>query len=737
MQRRTTLAAGSRAWGLLARAFSAAAEPAAAVDNGAGAAVTALRQRLASGPDLGDFIKGSDLAGYSVHAPRPKDKVRKPDWLKRELPGGENYGAIKTKLRELKLATVCEEAKCPNLGECWKGGDGHAATATIMLMGDTCTRGCRFCAVKTSRAPPPLDPNEPENTAKAVAAWGIDYVVLTSVDRDDLPDFGAAHIAATIRHLKEQTEGRLLVEALVPDFQGQRECVDLVARSGLDVFAHNVETVERLQGVVRDRRANWAQSLGVLVAAKEAGVRVTKTSIMLGCGETPDEVVQALKTLRAHGVDVVTLGQYMQPTKRHMAVSEYVTPEAFKAYEQVANDLGFLYCASGPMVRSSYRAGEFFLKGMLQRQKEEEAAAAAVHAASTSTPGGLSREETPQFVLLTHNDAIKAGTASGMSALTSGKSANGCPVVATMFVLADGTNWGDCKEMYSQGYEIGVHSTQHKSFLNMSKDQIQSQIVGGRSKIADRCSISERDIVGHRSTYLETKPEVREVVSEAGFEYDSTLIQSTKKSGMANRIWPFDLGGGIQTTCSSYSDIQKCESGESYPGVKEVPLWDLSASGGVFTMDAGDDPDGSGITGGDVYSILMANFEESYSGNRAPFPVFTHTPYIQRNQAALERFIDEVSGRPGVFFVTMRQLLAWMDDPVPVNELTPEALGCGNAGGAPGAGSSAASAKPAATSEDGGDSKEQGGASPLPPPKKGGKKRKPADEDNAGSADEE
>jgi lipoic acid synthetase len=330
-----------------------------------------------AGPDLGDFIQGSDLQGYSVHAPRPKDKARKPEWLKRELPGGEAYTAIKSKLRELKLATVCEEARCPNLGECWGGGEGHAATATIMLMGDTCTRGCRFCAVKTSRAPPPLDPAEPENTAKAVAAWGIDYVVLTSVDRDDLPDYGAAHIAATIRHLKQQTGGRLLVEALVPDFQGRRECVDLVARSGLDVFAHNVETVERLQGVVRDRRAGWAQSLGVLAAAKDAGARVTKTSIMLGCGETPEEVVETLRTLRRYDVDVVTLGQYMRPTKRHMAVAEYVTPEAFAAYQKIAEELGFLYAASGPMVRSSYRAGELFLKNMIKRQQADAAAVAA------------------------------------------------------------------------------------------------------------------------------------------------------------------------------------------------------------------------------------------------------------------------------------------------------------------------------------------------------------------------
>jgi lipoyl synthase len=172
-----------------------------------------------------------------------QERARKPDWLKRTLPGGEKFAAIKSKLRELKLSTVCEEARCPNIGECWGGSEGHAATATIMLMGDTCTRGCRFCAVKTSRKPPPLDPEEPANTAKAVAAWGIDYVVLTSVDRDDLPDYGAQHIARTIALLKEETQGRLLVEALVPDFLGRKDCVELVAKSGLDVFAHNIETV--------------------------------------------------------------------------------------------------------------------------------------------------------------------------------------------------------------------------------------------------------------------------------------------------------------------------------------------------------------------------------------------------------------------------------------------------------------------------------------------------------------
>lgn len=326
-----------------------------------------------------------------------QERVRKPEWLKREIPGGENYTRIKSKLRELKLSTVCEEARCPNIGECWGGGEDQSATATIMLMGDTCTRGCRFCAVKTSRAPPPLDPDEPENTAKAVAAWGIDYVVLTSVDRDDLPDFGAEHIAKTIKGLKSHTDGKLLVEALVPDFQGREDCVQMIVDSGLDVFAHNIETVERLQGVVRDRRAGWDQSMKVLAMAKEKGAKITKSSIMLGCGETQDEVLETMKTLRengtctstssstvcesnssvspcfAAGVDVVTLGQYMRPTKRHMAVAEYVTPEAFAMYQKEAENMGFLYAASGAMVRSSYRAGELYLSNLLRNKEQKEA----------------------------------------------------------------------------------------------------------------------------------------------------------------------------------------------------------------------------------------------------------------------------------------------------------------------------------------------------------------------------
>ncbi|DBA81943.1 hypothetical protein WJX77_006139 [Trebouxia sp. C0004] len=360
----------------LSHQYASSSAPAPRVSTESTAAVDELRQRLASGPSFFDFASGSADTAYSVPAPTWKEKKRKPDWLKREVPGGENYTRIKSKLRELKLHTVCEEARCPNIGECWGGGEDQTATATIMLMGDTCTRGCRFCAVKTSRAPPPLDPNEPANTAKAVADWGIDYVVLTSVDRDDLPDGGAAHIAETIQGLKRETGGRLLVEALVPDFAGNEDSIKLVAASGLDVYAHNIETVESLQSVVRDRRANWKQSMAALKLAKQSGARVTKTSIMLGCGEQPHEVLHAFRTLRENGVDVVTLGQYMRPTKRHMAVEEYVTPEMFSAYQAEAEKMGFLYVAAGPMVRSSYKAGEFFLQNILREGQDLKVAEA-------------------------------------------------------------------------------------------------------------------------------------------------------------------------------------------------------------------------------------------------------------------------------------------------------------------------------------------------------------------------
>ena len=251
-------------------------------------------------------------------------------------------------------------------------------TATVMLLGDTCTRGCRFCAVNTARTPPPPDPEEPENTARAIAAWDLGYVVLTSVDRDDMEDGGSEHFAKTVRTLK-QLKPQLLVECLVSDFRGDLAAVAHLAGCGLDVFAHNVETVPRLQSTVRDRRANWEQSVGVLRLAKrlarEAGRPglLTKTSLMLGVGETPAEILEALQLLREAEVDVVTLGQYMRPTKGHMAVAEYVTPEAFAGWQKAAEGMGFRYAAAGPMVRSSYRAGELFLKGALEEDRKKAA----------------------------------------------------------------------------------------------------------------------------------------------------------------------------------------------------------------------------------------------------------------------------------------------------------------------------------------------------------------------------
>ncbi|KAG5934009.1 hypothetical protein E4U53_000798 [Claviceps sorghi] len=297
--------------------------------------------------------------------------TRLPEWLKTPIPSGnDNFKKIKSDLRGLGLHTVCEEARCPNISECWGGSDKSAATATIMLMGDTCTRGCRFCSVKTNRAPAPLDPHEPEHTAEALARWGLGYVVLTSVDRDDLPDGGARHFAETIRKIK-QKRSSLLVEALTGDFMGDLDMVKLVADSGLDVYAHNVETVEALTPYVRDRRATFQQSLKVLRHVKHVRGKegiITKTSIMLGLGEQEHEVMDALRQLRDADVDIVTFGQYMRPTKRHLKVEKYVTPDEFDMWRQRAMDMGFLYCASGPLVRSSYKAGEAFIENVLRKR---------------------------------------------------------------------------------------------------------------------------------------------------------------------------------------------------------------------------------------------------------------------------------------------------------------------------------------------------------------------------------
>ncbi|KAG4998644.1 hypothetical protein JHK85_030083 [Glycine max] len=290
--------------------------------------------------------------------------VKKPEWLRQKAPQGERFQEIKESLSHLKLNTVCEEAQCPNIGECWNGGGDGIATATIMVLGDTCTRGCRFCAVKTSRNPPPPDPMEPINTAKAIASWGV--------DRDDLPDGGSGHFAQTVKAMKN-LKPEIMVECLTSDFRGDLKAVEILVHSGLDVFAHNIETVKRLQRIVRDPRAGYEQSLSVLKHAKHSkeGL-ITKTSIMLGLGETDDEVKEAMADLRAIDVDIVTFGQYLQPTPLHLTVKEYVTPEKFAFWKEYGESIGFCYVASGPLVRSSYRAGELFVKTMV-REKAKNA----------------------------------------------------------------------------------------------------------------------------------------------------------------------------------------------------------------------------------------------------------------------------------------------------------------------------------------------------------------------------
>jgi len=294
-------------------------------------------------------------------------------------PSGQRFADIKSTLRDRNLHTVCEEANCPNLGDCWSGRYGPG-TATFMLMGDRCSRGCNFCDVETGGMEP-LDPDEPTNVAEAVAEIGLDYVVLTSVDRDDLPDQGAGHFAQTIREIKER-DPSILVEVLIPDFQGEPDLVQKIIHAEPDVIAHNIETVDRLQWPVRDRRANYDQSLDVLRQVDRESDIYTKTSLMLGVGEYDHEIYQTLSDLRNVNVDIVTLGQYLQPSRSHLDVFEYVHPDAFDTWQAVAEDeLGFLYCASGPMVRSSYKAGELFVDALVRDgQSVDEARATAAAA---------------------------------------------------------------------------------------------------------------------------------------------------------------------------------------------------------------------------------------------------------------------------------------------------------------------------------------------------------------------
>ncbi len=276
---------------------------------------------------------------------------RKPAWLRVRIGGGERYEAVRQTVKTHRLATVCEESHCPNIGECWNNG-----TATIMLMGAVCTRACRFCAVDTGNPRGWLDPDEPAHAAESVRLMGLRYVVLTSVDRDDLQDGGASHYAACIRAIKA-VNPRTAVEALTPDFRGAHAAVETVVDAGLEVFAQNLETVERLTHVVRDPRAGYRQTLDVLAHAKAHRPDVlTKSSLMLGLGESDDEIYHSLEDLRRHAVDIVTLGQYLRPTLNHLAVERWVHPEEFERYRAFGLELGFLEVASGPLVRSSYRA---------------------------------------------------------------------------------------------------------------------------------------------------------------------------------------------------------------------------------------------------------------------------------------------------------------------------------------------------------------------------------------------
>ena len=307
-----------------------------------------------------------ELAGQSSHV-----YERKPDWF-RIRPPTETFEGLKELIAHFGLVTVCQEAHCPNMAECWSGG-----TATFMVLGDTCTRACKFCAVKTGNPKGVVKKDEPKLLAQCIQEMNklgkskLDYIVITSVDRDDLPDQGASHFASCIIETKKAVPG-LMVEVLTPDFRGDESCVKTIVTAAPDVFGHNIETVRRLQKKVRDLRAGYDQSLSVLAAAKRLNPKVfTKSSLMLGLGETEEEVAQAMKDLLAVGVDMLTLGQYLRPSTWHLPVAEYVSPERFNKLKLVGEGLGFKYVAAGPFVRSSYKAGELFVKNVLNKKEAQ------------------------------------------------------------------------------------------------------------------------------------------------------------------------------------------------------------------------------------------------------------------------------------------------------------------------------------------------------------------------------
>jgi lipoic acid synthetase len=295
--------------------------------------------------------------GIKASSKESQERLKKPSWLRIKATGGAVYNKTKNIVHKHKLSTVCEEAMCPNISECWSSG-----TATIMLMGDTCTRACRFCAVNTGNPQGWLDKDEAKNTAESVKLMGLKYLVLTSVNRDDLEDGGAGHYAEVVRRVKADNPD-VVVEALTPDFEGIFDCIETVVDSGIAIFAQNVETVRRLTHPVRDPRDTYEQTLAVLKHAKEYKPEVlTKTSIMLGLGETEEEIIEAMDDLRAINCDVLTLGQYLQPTENHLPIERYVTPEEFEKYRQWGLDRGFMEVVSGALVRSSYRAEQVLMK---------------------------------------------------------------------------------------------------------------------------------------------------------------------------------------------------------------------------------------------------------------------------------------------------------------------------------------------------------------------------------------
>jgi lipoic acid synthetase len=315
----------------------------------------------------------------------------KPPWLKVRAPGGATYNGLRQTFRALDLHTVCEEARCPNVGECWSEG-----TATIMLLGDTCTRGCRFCAVTTGNPRGAVDVREPEHVARALSRLPLQYVVMTMVDRDDLLDGGAGHVAKTVTRLRE-LRADMLIETLLGDFGGHMDPVDATVDARPNVWAHNIEVVRRLQRSIRDVRCSYEQSLAVLERVKRRDPKmITKSSIMVGIGETDVEVTETLRDLRSAGVDIVTLGQYLRPTPKHAEVDRFVEPERFDAWATEARAMGFAYAAAGPLVRSSYKAAEVFVRSVLHpgdadaasmalRERLATAQSAALHDAEGET----------------------------------------------------------------------------------------------------------------------------------------------------------------------------------------------------------------------------------------------------------------------------------------------------------------------------------------------------------------